>query len=95
MARFKRLTRADLDTLTRDRLLERIEAEQKYWARMERGVMTDADQQARVEFTKILYTVVDLKGLAASMAQDAAWLRGERGSASSYWSEIPGQSSRT
>ncbi|MEV3966109.1 hypothetical protein AB0M34_35470 [Nocardia sp. NPDC050193] len=52
MARFQRLTRADLETLTRDQLLERLTAEQKYWARQERGMMTEADRQARAEFTR-------------------------------------------
>jgi hypothetical protein len=91
MARFQRLTLADLDTLTRDQLLERLTAEQKYWARKERGVMTEADQQARAEFTAILSAAIDPKGLGDSMAEDAAWLRGDRTTASSYWNEIPGR----
>ncbi|WP_210435005.1 hypothetical protein [Saccharopolyspora sp. ASAGF58] len=36
MARFKRLTWADLDNLTREELIPRLEAEQAYWARNSR-----------------------------------------------------------
>lgn len=90
MARFQRLTRADLDRLTRAELLDRLEAEQKYWARKEKRVMSDADREARKEFTDILFTVLDPGGLADSMAEDTAWLRGERRTASAFWDEKPG-----
>ncbi|PWV71340.1 hypothetical protein SAMN05421630_11556 [Prauserella marina] len=35
MARFQRLTWDDLDHLTREELIPRLEAEQEYWARKE------------------------------------------------------------
>lgn len=92
MARFKRLTRADLDVLTRKELLDRLEAEQNYWARKERGGLDSADQQARREFTDLIFTVLNPAGLADSMAEDAAWLRGERATAGSFWDETPGRS---
>jgi hypothetical protein len=90
MARFVRLTRADLDTHTRSELLDRLEAEQQYWFRKERRGMSDADRAARAEFGTILATVLDPDGLAQSMREDAAWIRGERGR-STFWDDKPGQ----
>ncbi|MGW5569696.1 hypothetical protein ACWEVD_00730 [Nocardia thailandica] len=92
MARFKRLTRTDLYTLTRQELLDRLETEQGYWARKEKRGLSPADQQARREFTDLVFTVLNPDGLAESMREDTAWLEGARGSASTYWSEIPGRS---
>lgn len=89
MARFTRLTRADLDTNTRDDLLDRIEAEQEYWKRKQQRGLSPADEQARREFSDLIAIVLDPSALADSMAEDAAWLRGERGP-SAYWSQIPG-----
>lgn len=91
MARFERLTRADLDVHTRQELLDRLEAEQEYWARKAKRGMTDADQEARREFSRIIAAVLDPEGLANSMAEDAAHLRGERRTASSFWDQKPGQ----
>ena len=91
MARFKRLTWDDLDNLTRKELLPRLEAEQEYWARQEKRGLSDADQQARKQFSDILYAVINPAGLAASMAETTAWLKGERSTDSSYWREQPGR----
>jgi hypothetical protein len=92
VARFQRLTRADLDTLTRGELIRRVEAEQQYWARKEqRGSLSDADQQARQEFSAILMQVVNPARLAEAMGEITAWIRGERAAPTSYWTEVPGQ----
>ena len=90
MARFKRLTRDDLNNLTRNELLPRLEAEQEYWARKERRGLSAADQQARKEFTDIVFTVLNPDGLADLVAEEAAWLKGERPTSSSYWERKPG-----
>ncbi|ATY17285.1 hypothetical protein CU254_42645 (plasmid) [Amycolatopsis sp. AA4] len=90
MARFQRLTREDLNALTRNELLPRLEREQEYWARKEKRGMSAADQQARKEFTDMVFTVLNPDGLASSMREDTAWLKGERPTSSSYWDEKPG-----
>jgi hypothetical protein len=91
MARFQRLTRADLDSLTRDELLPRLEVEQRYRARKEKRGLSEDDRRARKEFSDILYAVISPSGLADSMAETTAWLKGERATDSSYWSEKPGR----
>ena len=91
MTRFQRLTWNDLDNFTRSELLPRVEAEQEYWQHKEKRGLSPADQQARNEFTKILHTVINPVGLASSMAETTAWLRGERAADSSYWNEKPGR----
>jgi len=78
MTRFQRLTWDDLGNFTRDELLPRLEAEQEYWARKEKRGLSEADQHAREEFAKILYAVINPAGLAGSMAETTAWLKGER-----------------
>jgi hypothetical protein len=91
MPRFQRLTWNDLDNYTRGDLLPRVEAEEHYWQRKEKHGLSQADQQARKEFTKILYTVTSPAGLASSMAETTAWLKGERAAPSSYFDEKPGR----
>lgn len=91
MTRFQRLTWNDLDNCTRGELLPRLEAEQEYWQRKEQRGLSQADQQARREFTEILFTVIDPAGLASSMAESVAWLKGERATGSSYFDEKPGR----
>lgn len=60
VARFVRLTRADLAQLTRGELLDRIEAEQAYWHRkQDRGQFTDADRAAFAEFREIMHATFD------------------------------------
>lgn len=90
MARFRRLTRADLSNLTRGELLPRLEAEQRYWARKEARGLSEADQRARKEFSDILHAVINPEALAGAMGEMAAWLKGERMSGTSYWGEKPG-----
>ncbi|SEP53609.1 hypothetical protein [Amycolatopsis saalfeldensis] len=89
MARFQRLTRDDLTTHTRDELLPRLEAEQEYWARKEKRGLSPADQQARKEFSNMLFIVLNPAELADSMAETTAWLRGERSTDSAYFTEKP------
>ncbi|SEO83759.1 hypothetical protein [Amycolatopsis saalfeldensis] len=89
MARFQRLTRDDLTTHTRDELLPRLEAEQEYWARKEKRGLSAADQQARREFSDLVYAVINPSGLADSMAETTAWLKGERSTDSAYFTEKP------
>ena len=91
MARFKRLVRDDLNNLTRDELVSRLESEQAYWARKETRGLSDADQDARKEFSDILFAVINPAGLADSMAETTAWLKGKRTTDSSYWDEKPGR----
>lgn len=93
MARFKRLTWDDLNTLTRDELLPRLEAEQRYWARKAAGAMSPADQEARRQFGEIVYAVLAPSGMADSMSETAAWLKGERATDTTFWDEKPGERS--
>lgn len=89
MARFQRLTRDDLANLTREELLPRLEAEQEYWARKEKRRLSAADQLARKEFSDLVHAVINPAGLADSMAETTASLKGERSTDSAYWSEKP------
>jgi hypothetical protein len=60
MARFVRLTRADLARLTRAELLDRIEAEQQYWHRkQDRGKFTAEDRTAFAEFREIMHAACE------------------------------------
>ena len=89
MARFQRLTSDDLSTLTRVELLPRLEAEQQYWTRKEKRGLSAADQQARKEFSDLVYAVINPAGLADSIAETTAWLKGERPTDSTYFEEKP------
>lgn len=95
MARFQRLTRADLSNLTRGELLPRLEAEQRYWARKEARGLSEADQRARKEFSDILHVAINPEAFAGGMGEMVAWLKGERTTGTSYWSEKPGAVSET
>jgi hypothetical protein len=53
--------------------------------------LSEADQHARREFSKILCAVINPPGLADAMGEMAAWLKGERSTNTSYWSEKPGR----
>lgn len=90
MARFKRLTWADLDNLTRDELLPRLEEEQRYWARKERRGLDAADREARKQFSDMVLKVLNPEAIADSMAETTAWLKGERDTDTSFWGEKPG-----
>jgi len=91
MTRFQRLTWDDLGNFTRAELLPRVEAEQQYWARRERHGLSEADQEARKEFSQILCAVINPPGLASAMGEMAGWLKGERATSTAYWSEKPGR----
>lgn len=88
MARFVRLTRADLAQLTRGELLDRIEAEQAYWHRkQDRGQFADADRAAFAEFHEIMHAAVDP---VAAIRDLSALVTGAPG-AGTYWDETPEQ----
>jgi hypothetical protein len=91
MTRFQRLTWDDLDNFTRAELLSRVEAEQQYWAREQKRGLSEADQEARREFSKILCAVINPPGLADAMGEMTAWLKGERATNTSYWGAKPGR----
>ncbi len=54
MPRFRRLTRADLDSLTRSELLGRLTAESEYWERKCAHILSEADVAALDEYGRIL-----------------------------------------
>jgi hypothetical protein len=83
VARFRRLTAAEARTLTRLELLDRIEVEQRYWAR--KGRRTPADDAAEREFSRILYASLNP---AEGLADALAYLNGER-TGPSYWERKP------
>ena len=58
MPAFKRLTEADLRTLTRSELLERFEREGEYWDRKMKRVMTDADRAAYTEYSRLMHLAI-------------------------------------
>ncbi|WP_190824717.1 hypothetical protein [Saccharopolyspora pogona] len=90
MARFKRLTWDDLNNLTRDELLPRLETEQAYWARKVARGLDAADREARKQFSDMVLAVLNPSAVADSMAETTAWLKGERPTDSSFWREKPG-----
>ncbi|MBQ0927536.1 hypothetical protein [Saccharopolyspora endophytica] len=90
MAECNHLTWADLNHLTRGELLDRLEAEQEYWARQENGGFTDADRARREEFSRILRAVCAPAELAEEVGHTAAWLAGECSTDTSYWDQMPG-----
>lgn len=83
MSRFKRLTEEDARTLTRRELLDRVEAEQKYWER--KRVTTPEDRAAEREFSRILFAYVK-PGEAIQATID--YIEGRRGH--DYWDTRPG-----
>lgn len=85
MPAFKRLTRADLSTLTRAELQDRIEVENAYWDRKCRRGLSEADAAAHREFSAILHAAVDP---GASLAHAQHYL--ETGVDNGYWDEKPG-----
>lgn len=83
MSRFKRLTDAEARTLTRAQLLDRVEAEQKYWAR--KHAVTPEDRAAEREFGRILFTYLD-----PGEAMDDLINVIKTGRRSDYWERRPG-----
>ena len=84
MTRFKRLTEAEARTLTRRELLDRVEAEQKYWAR--KHARSDEDRAAEREFTRILFTYMNP---SEAMQATIDYIEGLRGPG--YWDTRPGE----
>jgi hypothetical protein len=80
--RFKRLTDAEARTLTRAELLDRVEAEQKYWER-KRG-LSDEDRAAEREFSRIMHAYLSPHD-AIQAAMDTV-----QGRRSDYWERRPG-----
>jgi hypothetical protein len=79
---FKRLTDAEAQTLTRAQLLDRVEAEQKYWER--KRTRTDADMEAEREFSRIMHAYLSPQA-AIQAVRDT--LEGRR---TDYWEARPG-----
>lgn len=94
MPRFTRLTWEDLNTHTRDELIPRLEAEQQYWAQKEKRGLSEADQQARKQFSDMLFAVLNPDKLATSISETTAWIKGDRPTDSSFWREKPGADQR-
>lgn len=55
MPAFKRLTEADLRTLTRAELLDRFEREGEYWDRKHNRGLAEADRAAYTEYSRLLH----------------------------------------
>jgi hypothetical protein len=51
--------------------------------------LSAADQHARREFSDLVYAVINPSGLADSMTETTAWLRGERLTDSRMWTTSP------
>lgn len=88
MSRFKRLTTADLDRLTRGELLDRVEVEQQYWFRkLDRRPVSDADQAGYRKFQAIVRQAINPVD-AVRAAKDL--VTNGHGWSADYWDEIPG-----
>ena len=84
MPKFKRLTEADLSTLTRAELLDRFDAEGAYWGRkVKRGSETDA--AAHHEYGRLLHLAINP---AEALDDLANYLKG--GKRPDYWQQVPG-----
>lgn len=81
MSKFKRLTDAEARTLTRAKLLDRVETEQAYWSR--KRAMTSADTAAEQEFRRIWHAHLSPEA-AIKAAMDTV-----RGLGSDYWETRP------
>lgn len=84
MARFKRLTEADLSELTRDELLDRFEREGEYWDRKFARGLSPADSEAYQEYSRLLHLAIDP---AKAMDDLADYLDG--GTRPEYWQQKP------
>lgn len=82
MSRFRRLADAEARTLTRAQLLDRVEAEQKYWER--KRARSDEDRAAEREFTRILFTYVNP---SEAIQATIDYIEGRRGH--DYWDSRP------
>lgn len=84
MARFQRLSEADLSTLTREELLTRFEREGEYWDRKFARGLSAADSEAYQEFSRLLHLAIDP---AKAMEDLSDYLNG--GSRPEYWQQKP------
>ena len=78
----QRLTDAEARSLTRGELLDRVEAEQKYWER--KRARSDEDRAAEREFTRILFAYVKP---AEAIQATIDYIEGPRGH--DYWESRP------
>lgn len=85
MPAFKRLTRDDLNHLTRRELQDRIMLESDYWDRKCRRGLNEADAAAHQEFGEILHAAID-----PGASIDHAMQYMETGVDNGYWDEKPG-----
>jgi hypothetical protein len=84
MPAFKRLTEADLRTLTREELLDRFDAEGAYWDRkMQRG-LSEKDAAAYQEYGRLLHLAIDH---ARALDDITNYLNG--GDRPDYWKQRP------
>lgn len=84
MARFKRLTEADLSVLTREELLNRFDREGEYWDRKFTRGLSTADSEAYQEYSRLLHLAIDP---AKAMDDLADYLNG--GTKPEYWQQKP------
>jgi hypothetical protein len=87
VSRFKRLTDAEARALTRRELLDRIEAEQRYWFR--KKARTPEDDAAFREFTRIMYAYLSPASIADAMQDTIDYIEGR--SPGRYWETRPGE----
>ncbi|MGA5183074.1 hypothetical protein ACPCBF_25370 [Streptomyces pseudogriseolus] len=90
MPAFKRLTRGDLEMLTRAELLDRLEVESAYWDRKVRRGLSSEDAAAHDEFGHIMRAAID-PGDAITSARRLLDGRGDDG----YWETKPGRAAGT
>lgn len=84
MPAFKRLTEDDLRTLTRSELLDRFEREGEYWDRKTKRGMTEVDQAAHREYSRLLHLALPPGG-GIQHALDYVKGHGDDG----YWDTPP------
>lgn len=88
MARFKRLTEAEAETLTRSQILDRIEAEQQYWFRKHARGMSGEDEAAEKEFVRLLHKYAGPEVISAGLKDAKDYLEGR--STGGFWDQRPG-----
>lgn len=84
MPSFKRITEADLSTLTREELLDRFDKEGAYWDRKCQRGLSEADSAAHREYGRLLHLAIDP---GKAMEELADYLKG--GGRLGHWQEKP------
>lgn len=84
MPAFIRLTEDDLRTLTRNQLLARFEREGEYWDRKHKRGMTEADNAAYREYSRLMHLAIP-PGEGIQHALDYVNGKGDDG----YWDTPP------